>query len=104
MIPRRHLLTGLAALSLSVLVLGCGGGDNADGQAAQDTLTRRQKDSIISTLPVPGAGVVGKALEGMARQPEAGGQIQTAMFIGIAFAEAIALYALVVAFLLIFVA
>ncbi len=63
MIPRRHLLTGLAALSLSVLVLGCGGGDNADGQAAQDTLTRRQKDSIISTLPVPGAGVVGKALE-----------------------------------------
>ncbi|MCJ7472234.1 MAG: ATP synthase F0 subunit C, partial [Actinobacteria bacterium] len=38
------------------------------------------------------------------RQPEAAGQIQTAMFIGIAFAEAIALYALVVAFLLIFVA
>jgi F-type H+-transporting ATPase subunit c len=48
--------------------------------------------------------LVGKALDGMARQPEAGGQIQTAMFIGIAFAEAIALYALVVAFLLIFVA
>jgi F-type H+-transporting ATPase subunit c len=47
--------------------------------------------------------LVGKALEGMARQPEAGGQIQTAMFIGIAFAEAIALYALVVAFLLMFV-
>ena len=48
--------------------------------------------------------LVGKALEGIARQPEAAGQIQTAMFIGIAFAEAIALYALVVAFLLIFVA
>ena len=48
--------------------------------------------------------LVGKALEGIARQPEAGGQIQTAMFIGIAFAEAISLYALVVAFLLIFVA
>lgn len=48
--------------------------------------------------------LVGKALEGIARQPEAGGQIQTVMFIGIAFAEAIALYALVVAFLLIFVA
>jgi F-type H+-transporting ATPase subunit c len=48
--------------------------------------------------------LVSKALEGMARQPEAGGQIQTAMFIGVAFAEAIALYALVVAFLLIFVA
>ena len=48
--------------------------------------------------------LVGKALEGIARQPEASGQIQTSMFIGIAFAEAIALYALVVAFLLIFVA
>jgi len=47
--------------------------------------------------------LVGKALEGIARQPEAGQQIQTAMFIGIAFAEAISLYALVVAFLLIFV-
>jgi len=47
--------------------------------------------------------LVGKAVEGIARQPEAAGQIQTAMFIGIAFAEAIALYALVVAFLLIFV-
>ena len=55
--------------------------------------------------PAIGIGnLVGKALEGMARQPEAGGQIQTAMFIGIAFAEAIALYALVVGFLLIFVA
>jgi F-type H+-transporting ATPase subunit c len=48
--------------------------------------------------------LVGKALEGIARQPEATGKIQTAMFIGIAFAEAISLYALVVAFLLIFVA
>jgi len=48
--------------------------------------------------------LVGKAVEGIARQPEASGKIQTAMFIGIAFAEAISLYALVVAFLLIFVA
>ena len=47
--------------------------------------------------------LVGKALEGIARQPEAASQIQTSMFIGIAFAEAIALYALVIAFLLIFV-
>lgn len=47
--------------------------------------------------------LVGKALDGIARQPEAANQIQTAMFIGVAFAEAIALYALVIAFLLIFV-
>ncbi len=48
--------------------------------------------------------LVGKAVEGIARQPEAGGQINTVVFIGIAFAEAISLYALVVAFMLIFVA
>lgn len=52
----------------------------------------------------PGIGIgflVGKAVEGMARQPEAAGIIRTAMFIGIAFTEAIALYALVVAFILV---
>lgn len=52
----------------------------------------------------PGIGLgflVGKAVEGMARQPEAAGIIRTAMFIGLGFTEAIALYALVVAFILI---
>jgi len=52
----------------------------------------------------PGLGIgflVGKAVEGMARQPEAAGIIRTAMFIGIAFTEAIALYALVVAFIIV---
>ena len=28
----------------------------------RDTLTRRQKDSITATLPLPGAGSVGRAL------------------------------------------
>jgi len=61
--------------------------------------------AIGSIAPAIAIGnLVGKAVEGMARQPEASGQIQTAMFIGTAFAEAIALYALVIAFLLIFVA
>ncbi len=50
-----------------------------------------------------GMGIlVGKAVEGMARQPEATDKIRTTMFIGIAFIEALALYALVVTFLLIF--
>jgi F-type H+-transporting ATPase subunit c len=51
----------------------------------------------------PGIGIgvlVAKSVEGMARQPEAAGLIRTTMFIGIAFAEAIALYALVIAFIL----
>ena len=40
------------------------------------------------------------ALEAMARQPEAGGQIQTAMIIGCALIEALTIYVLVIAFVL----
>ncbi|NPA06098.1 MAG: ATP synthase F0 subunit C [Chloroflexi bacterium] len=42
------------------------------------------------------------ALQGMARNPDAAGTIQTNMILGIAFAEAVAIYCLVVALLLIF--
>ncbi|MBE0430023.1 MAG: ATP synthase F0 subunit C [Thermoleophilia bacterium] len=55
----------------------------------------------------PGIGIgylVGKSVEGIARQPEASGDIRTTMFIGIGVTEAVALYALVIAILLIFVA
>ncbi len=51
----------------------------------------------------PGVGIgllVSKSVEGMARQPEVSGVIRTTMFIGLGFAEAVALYALVVAFIL----
>lgn len=42
---------------------------------------------------------VGSAMEAMGRQPEAIGQIQTAMIIGAAFIEALAIYALISIFL-----
>jgi F-type H+-transporting ATPase subunit c len=45
---------------------------------------------------------VGKAVEGIARQPEAAGPIQTAMIIGISFIESLTIYALVVALILLF--
>jgi F-type H+-transporting ATPase subunit c len=44
-----------------------------------------------------------KAMEAIGRNPEAAGKIQTAMILAIAFAEAIAIYALVVALILKFV-
>jgi len=50
----------------------------------------------------PGIGIgilVGKALEGMARQPEAAGLLRTNMFLGIAFTEALALIGLVAGFI-----
>jgi len=45
---------------------------------------------------------VGKALEAMARQPEAAGLIQTNMIIGLAFIESLCIYALAVALILLF--
>jgi F-type H+-transporting ATPase subunit c len=51
----------------------------------------------------PGIGigyVVGKAIESMARQPEAAGVVRTTMFLGIAFTEALALIGFVVFILL----
>ncbi|MGW0182545.1 ATP synthase F0 subunit C [Nocardia sp. NPDC003345] len=50
----------------------------------------------------PGIGVgivVGKAIEGTARQPELAGQLRTTMFLGIAFTEALALIGLVAGFI-----
>ena len=55
----------------------------------------------------PGLGLgmmIGKALESIARQPEVAGDIRTNMFIGIGVTEAVALYAFVVALILVFVA
>ena len=51
----------------------------------------------------PGIGLgilIGKAIESMARQPEAAGQVRTTMFIGIAIVEALALMGFVLAFAL----
>jgi F-type H+-transporting ATPase subunit c len=54
----------------------------------------------------PGVGIgllVNGALQSIGRNPEAQGSIQINMFIGIAFAESVAIYALVVALILLFV-
>lgn len=48
------------------------------------------------------ATVAKAGLEGMARNPEAGGNLMTGMILAIAFSEALAIYALVVAFLILF--
>jgi F-type H+-transporting ATPase subunit c len=55
--------------------------------------------------PGVGIGVLGAAaMNAIGRNPEARGPILTNMILAIAFAEAIAIYALIVAFLLLFVA
>ena len=54
----------------------------------------------------PGIGIgliAAKALEAMGRNPEMAGKIQATMFIGIAFTEALAIFALVVGFIVKFI-
>lgn len=54
--------------------------------------------------PALGIGMLGgKAMEALGRNPEARGAIQQNMILAIAFAEAIAIYALVVAVIILFV-
>ena len=51
----------------------------------------------------PGIGIgvlVGHALEAIGRNPEASGKIQTTMFIGIAVTDALAIFALVIGFII----
>jgi ATP synthase F0 subunit c len=51
-----------------------------------------------------GIGILGfGAVQGIARNPDAAGAIQINMILAIAFAEAVAIYALVVAMLILFV-
>lgn len=54
--------------------------------------------------PAIGIGLIaGKAVEAIGRNPEAASKIQTNMILGMAFAEAVAIYALVVALIIKFV-
>jgi F-type H+-transporting ATPase subunit c len=63
--------------------------------------------AIVVGLGVIGPGIglgilVSKALEAIGRNPEAAGLIQTTMFIGIAVTEALAIFALVIGFIIMF--
>ncbi len=50
--------------------------------------------------PALGVGLIGaKAMEAIGRNPEASGKILPAMILGMAFAEAIAIYSLILAFI-----
>jgi F-type H+-transporting ATPase subunit c len=55
----------------------------------------------LATLgPGIGLGIlIGKTVEGIARQPEVAGQLRTTMFIGVAFVEVLALLGLIAGFL-----
>ncbi len=61
----------------------------------------------LCLLPAMGAGLgmgiaTGKAVEGVARQPEASGKITTMLLFGLALTESTAIYGLVMALLMFF--
>lgn len=77
-------------------------------QAAETILNTNLAVAVAIGLgaigPAIGIGLIGsKAMEAIGRNPEAVGKIQTNMILALAFAEAIAIYALVVALILKFV-
>ncbi len=60
--------------------------------------------ALGGALPALAVGLIGaKAMEAIGRNPEATGKIQTMLILVVAFAEAIAIYSLVMALILRFV-
>ena len=85
----------------------------AGAQEAGDNVFTSDSNKFIAAGLAMGLGAIGpgigigflggKAMEALGRNPEAAGLIQTNMILAIAFAEAIGIYALVVAILIGFV-
>lgn len=81
-------------------------------EVAQAALSPEAAKAIAAALSI-GLGAIGsglgigmlasKAMEAIGRNPEAEGKIKTNMILAIAFTEAIAIYALVVALIILFV-
>lgn len=60
--------------------------------------------AVGGSLPALAIGLItAKGLEAIGRNPEAAGEIRTSMILGLAFAEAIAIYSLVAALIIKFV-
>ena len=90
----------------------------ADDEAAPESAEAAPAEKTTGTKAIAAAAVVGvaaavgagamaiaisKSTEGMARQPEAAGKINSAMMLGLVFIETTIIYALIVAILIIFV-
>ena len=66
----------------------------------QFALTGGATIAIGGILPALAIGIIGyKAMEAIGRNPEASTKILPAMLLGMAFAEAIAIYSLILAFI-----
>jgi F-type H+-transporting ATPase subunit c len=101
------LVLGLGFLAWLAMTGVAGAQESADNEFTADA-SKYLAAGIAMGLGALGPGIGigflgGKAMEALGRNPEAAGPIQTNMILGIAFAEAIGIYALVVAILIGFV-
>ena len=107
-IARRLLVVGALVLAMFMAATGVAGAqevaDNVFTENAMKFLAAGLAMGIGALGPAIAIGMLGgKAMEALGRNPEAAGAIQTNMILAIAFAEAIGIYALVVAILIGFV-
>jgi hypothetical protein len=58
----KHHSRHLAPFVLAVALAACGGGSKAPRVGTTDSLTERQRDSILAQSRIPGAGGVGAAM------------------------------------------
>ena len=109
-IARRVMMAGFIGAGLFLAATGVVGAQEAE--AGDNAFTADGMKYIAAAISMavgaigPGIGIGllgGKAMEALGRNPEAAGAIQTNMILAIAFAEAIGIYALVVAILIGFV-
>jgi F-type H+-transporting ATPase subunit c len=98
-VRRSLILAGLAVLAVPGLALA------ADAPAGGGSLVGPYAVLVFAAgLCALGQGkAVASAVDAMARQPGAAARIQTAMIIGLALIESLAIYVLVVAMILLFV-
>ena len=108
-LARRSIVATAITGALFLLLSSVAGAQEAaaDNEFSADSmkfLAAALAMGLGSIGPAIGIGMLGgKAMEALGRNPEAAGAIQTNMILAIAFAEAIGIYALVVAILIGFV-
>lgn len=80
-----------------------------DEVAADDATSTKAIAAGVAIAVVASAGAlsmglsISKSVDGISRQPEAAGNIRTAMMLGLVFIETAIIYALIVAILIVFV-
>jgi F-type H+-transporting ATPase subunit c len=98
------MLVGMLFLASTGTAAAQTAADNEFSQKGMKFLAAAIAMGLGAIGPGIGIGLLGgKAMEALGRNPEAAGAIQTNMILAIAFAEAIGIYALVVAILIGFV-